>query len=394
MSDSPAAPRRHRPWAAPLSARSPAEPHRAATPLELFFDLVIVVAVARGAAALHHALAEGHVADGLASYAMVFFGIWWAWVNFTWFASAYDNDDLVYRLLVLVQLTGALVFAAGIPAFAHGDWTVGVLGYVLMRLALVSLWLRAGRADEPRRRSTRRYALGVSCVQVAWLLSLLVPHALALPTFWLLAACELLVPAWAEAARQTSWHPHHIAERYGLFTIITLGESILAASNALQSAFAGGATAAELLGTIVGGLLIVFSCWWLYFEHPGHEVLRTRAQAFLWGYGHYFVFAAVAAVGAGLSVEVDRTLQRATISEALAGAAVAVPAAVYLASLWLFHAQSERTRGGRLAAALAILGILLTPLTPQPVLGTGVLMAALVAFKASLAARPAHGTAR
>ena len=78
--------------------RSPAESHRTATPLELFFDLWFVVAVAQAANSLHHALADGHAADGVVGYPLVFFAIWWAWMNFTWFASAYDNDDVLYRL--------------------------------------------------------------------------------------------------------------------------------------------------------------------------------------------------------------------------------------------------------------------------------------------------------
>src|SRR5688572_12628855 len=99
-----------------MTARSPHEHHRVSTPLELFFDLVFVVAVARAAAGLHHAIAELHVGAGLIGFAMVFFAIWWAWMNFTWFASAYDCDDVAYRCAVFVQITGALVMAAGIPA--------------------------------------------------------------------------------------------------------------------------------------------------------------------------------------------------------------------------------------------------------------------------------------
>src|SRR6478735_400197 len=98
-----------------MHPRSPHEGHRVATPLELLFDLVFVVAVGRAAAGLHHAIGAGHAVDGLMGYGMVFFAIWWAWMNFTWFASAYDSDDVPYRLLVFVQLTGALVMAAGIP---------------------------------------------------------------------------------------------------------------------------------------------------------------------------------------------------------------------------------------------------------------------------------------
>jgi low temperature requirement protein LtrA len=72
-------------WRRPMRARDAAEQHRVATPLELLFDLCFVVAVALAAASLHHAVAENHIASGVLSYAMVFFAIWWAWMNFTKF---------------------------------------------------------------------------------------------------------------------------------------------------------------------------------------------------------------------------------------------------------------------------------------------------------------------
>jgi low temperature requirement protein LtrA len=98
-----------------MSGRDPGETGRVSTPLELLFDLTFVVAVAQAATQLHLALAHGQTVHALAGYAVAFFGLWWAWVNFTWFASAYDTDDVVYRLLTLVQMAGVLVFAAGIP---------------------------------------------------------------------------------------------------------------------------------------------------------------------------------------------------------------------------------------------------------------------------------------
>jgi low temperature requirement protein LtrA len=377
---------RRRPFLAPLAGRSPDEPHRVSTPLELFFDLVIVVAVARAASGLHHAIVENHAGPGVVMYAMVFFGIWWAWVNFTWFASAYDNDDVVYRLLVLVQLTGALIFAAGIPNFEHGDLRVGVTGYVLMRLALVTLWLRAARADPARRRTTLRYAGGVTLVQVAWIGSLFLPPGFLRPAFWTLALVEILVPAWAERASRTPWHPEHIAERYGLFTLITLGESILAASLAVQAAAEHGSPARGLMPVLAGGLLIVFAFWWLYFEHPGHEVLTSVRSGFLWGYAHYFVLGAAAAVGAGLAAAVDQAADRAAISARAAGVAVAIPAAVFLACLWFLHARSDRSFAARVVTPGAVVAILLSPLTGHGVLATGLVMAALTAFKVRTAA--------
>src|SRR3954471_8489647 len=127
-----------------MTARHPGEAHRPSTPLELFFDLCFVVAVAQNSEHLHHDLAEGHVGHGVYAYLTVFFAIWWAWMNFTWFASAYDTDDVVYRVTTLVQITGVLVLAAGVPrAFEDGNFKVVTAGYVVMRLAMVSQWPRA-----------------------------------------------------------------------------------------------------------------------------------------------------------------------------------------------------------------------------------------------------------
>src|SRR4051812_42198277 len=152
---------------APMVGRSSDERFRVSTPLELFFDLCFVVAVAQAAAPLHHAIAEDHVLHGLRGFLMVFFAIWWAWMNFTWFASAYDTDDDVYRITTLVQIAGTLVLAAGVgPAFEDGDFRVVTAGYVVMRLALVAQWLRAARSDPPRRATAYRYAIGVAAVQV------------------------------------------------------------------------------------------------------------------------------------------------------------------------------------------------------------------------------------
>ena len=97
-----------------MRPRDEDEAHRASTPLELLFDLSFVVACRRSRE-LHHDIADGHAGPGAGAYAMVFFAIWWAWVNFTWFASAYDTDDVPYRLLTMLQMAGVLVLAAGMP---------------------------------------------------------------------------------------------------------------------------------------------------------------------------------------------------------------------------------------------------------------------------------------
>jgi low temperature requirement protein LtrA len=102
---------------------------------------------------------------------MLFFAIWWAWMNFTWFASAYDTDDNVYRLATLVQITGALTLAAGVPrAFDETDHRLVTYGYVIMRAGpLVAQWLRAARSDPERRRTALAYAAGIHwCRSAGW----------------------------------------------------------------------------------------------------------------------------------------------------------------------------------------------------------------------------------
>jgi low temperature requirement protein LtrA len=352
-------------WYRPMRGRHPGEPHRAATPLELLFDLCFVVAVSLAASNLHHALDEGHILDGLLHYAIVFFGIWWAWVNFTWFASAYDTDDVPYRIATFVQIAGVLILAAGVPrAFNDNDFTVTVLGYVVMRLALVFQWLRAALGDPERRRTDLRYAMAVGTLQIAWVAALALPGEGHVPAFAVLIVCELLAPWWAESATPTTWHPHHIAERYGLFTIIVLGECILATTTAFQEAFDAGRRDAGFFSLALTGLVIVFSMWWLYFEQPPHDLNRSRIAPFFWGYGHFLIFSSIAATGAGMQVMVDFQAEEAHISETTAALTVAVPVAVYLGSLWLLMAPGNATRplsagillAGLLALALVLVG--------------------------------------
>jgi Bacterial low temperature requirement A protein (LtrA) len=132
-------------------------------------------------------------------------------VNFTWFASAYDTDDVVYRLGVLVIMTGALVLAAGVPlVFDERDFRLVVTGYVIMRLALVTQWIRVAIDDAPRRGAALRFAVGVTACQVGWLSLVVVPQLW--PLAWgVLLPIELLIPAWAERAARTPFRGTDLA---------------------------------------------------------------------------------------------------------------------------------------------------------------------------------------
>jgi low temperature requirement protein LtrA len=320
-----------------MRGRDAGEDHRASTPLELLFDLVFVVAIASLVLQLAHGIAEGHL-EQVVPFLFVFFAIWWAWMNFTWFASAYDTDDGLYRILTLVQMAGVLILGAGVPtAFDHGDFAGVTVGYVVMRAGLVALWIRAS-IDHPEGRTTAlRYAVGVAVVQVGWVSRLLVPEDLLVPSFIVLALADLAVPLWAERTGMTPWHPRHIAERYGLFTIILLGEGVLAAMNAVQNALTEGLTPA-LVVIGLSGLVLLVGLWWTYFLEPAAEGLqRHREWSFFWGYGHYLLFAGLAAVGAALEVAVESTVAHAEVPDLVVGYVLAVPVALVLTLLWVLH---------------------------------------------------------
>ena len=325
-----------------MSARNTTEAHRASSPLELLFDLVFVVAIAQVAAQLAHSIADGHALETVGPYLMVFFAIWWAWMNFTWFASAYDTDDVPYRALVLVQMAGVLILAAGVPsAFSgvDGGFTAVTVGYLVMRVGLVALWLRAGIQHPEGRATAFRYAAAISVVQVLWVARLALPDGGPWWVFVLIALADLSVPLWAERTGHTAWHPHHIAERYGLFTIIVLGESVLASTVGVQNALDEGGLSGDLVVIAAAGLALLFVLWWLYFSEPaGDGLARRRDLSFVWGYGHYLIFASLAAVGAGLEVAVESAGHHTETPDTVVALAVAVPVAVFLVMLWAVHA--------------------------------------------------------
>ncbi|MCO5967891.1 low temperature requirement protein A [Actinoallomurus soli] len=362
-----------------MTPRAIDEPHRTSSPLELLFDLTFVVAVAAVTDQFAHAIVDGHPLAGIAPFLQVFFAVWWAWMNFTWFASSYDTDDVAYRLLTMVQMAGVLVLAAGVPAAARrSDYAAVTLGYLIMRFALVAQWLRAGAEDAAGRRTALRYAGGISVLQAGWVLRLVLAEtgALAspaqLPSFIVLAVLELAVPRWAERTAPTAWHPHHIAERYGLFTLILFGESVLAASNGVGRALETAELSGPLIVIAVSGIVLLFALWWLYFLVPAGEGLNDRRhRSYQWGYGHYGIFAALAALGAGLEVAVEQSGRDLEAGPLAICYAVAIPAAAFVLLYWLVH----------------------TPLIAEPVIRPAVVLSAATAVLLLPLAEPRAGVA-
>lgn len=353
-----------------FAPRDPHQPHRASTPLELMFDLASVIAIAAAAHGLAHAVEGGHVVQGVIGFVCSFFMIWWAWMNYTWFASAYDDNSSAFRILTMVIMFGALMLAAGIAAvFAHERVWLALFGFIVMRLGMAVFWLGAARGDAPHRPTALRYASGIAVMQIYWIAFVVfVPPtaALYLPLFVVGAAGELAVPAHAERHGMTTWHRHHMIERYGLLNIIVLAEIFIAISAMIQLESGAAFPDLHLLWLAILSAIIAFSLWGVYFTDEEHLASDELGHALLWGYGHVALFAAGAATGAGLTVMLGVLDHSAHVDPRTGILATAIPVAVYLATLWLIRDRFCLHGVGRWllpgSAALALLIGLIAPL--------------------------------
>lgn len=331
-----------------MAGRNPHELHRVATPLELLFDLTFATSFSLAAAQFAEAIAAGDYAAALLGFGFASFAICWAWINFSWFSSAYDTDDWIFRLVTMLQMVGVLVLAIGLPRMFASierhqrlDNSVMVLGYVIMRLALVFQWLRAAQQDPARRRVCLTYATSISIAQVGWVVQIVVPlkAAAAISLGGVLALIEMTGPGLAERrAGGTPWHAHHIAERYSLFAIIALGESVVGTVAALSAVIERQGWTLNAGLVAVAGVGLTFGMWWVYYLVPSGDILRRhRDRAPVWGYLQMLIVTSIVATGAGLHVAALFIEQKAQVTAIGAVLAVAVPVVGFLG---LLHALS------------------------------------------------------
>ncbi|KAJ3024720.1 UNVERIFIED_CONTAM: hypothetical protein HDU68_007857 [Siphonaria sp. JEL0065] len=304
----------------PMVARDRHEVHRAATPIELLFDLTIVVGINSIAVAFSSSLIEGaDVARTVFSFITAVFSLWLSWLPYVWFASGYGTDDALFRIGTLGQMAGVLVIANGIPSIfnskslATKDFTEVVLGYVIARIFYIFLFrLRAAIQDPSHRKSNLKHAGFTFVLQCFWVGMLYLPQSFGwtVSGIVVLGSLEFLAPFLAEygnvGEEMTPFHPHHIAERYSLFTIIIFGEGILAISIATKLALKGESLNSELIKIGLAGLIILFVLWWMYFLVPFGTLLHHQPKvSFVWGYTHFFIHAALVLVASSLGLSAE-----------------------------------------------------------------------------------------
>ena len=295
----------------PMRGRDPREPDRQTTPLELLYDLTYVVAFAAASDLLAEHLGAGAVWSAIGAFAFAVWAVSWAWFNYSWFASAFGNDDVVLRIATIVQMVGVIVLTFGLPrsfaAAAEGESpnnALMVAGYVVMRVPLIVLWLRAGREDQAHRRNAVSWVVVIAVAQVGWILTVLLPMPVdvTVAAIVVLVAFEMVAPVVATTRLGHSpWNAGHVAERFSLLTLITIGEVIAGTTAAVGALTNEAGWSIEAVLIAASGLFIAAAVWWTYTLVPSRLVLeRLPERTMSWRYAHFALFGTITAIGAGL----------------------------------------------------------------------------------------------
>lgn len=268
---------------------------RHASALELFFDLVFVVAIAE----LGETLSRHPTSTGFLHFSVVFVPVWWAWVGYTVYADRFDTDDLIFRLAMLTAMLVVTWMAIEIPsAFDNASGGARFAGaYAAVRFGLVALYLRADHHEPRGRPLTHRYIAGFSAGATLWLISAFTTAPTRYALWGMAIATELAPPLLSSKVFQrVPLHVSHIPERFAAFTIIALGETVVLVATGMASAHlrAAGAVAA------VFGFITAAGLWWAYFDFSNVSSLSGgRLAPQIYTYGHLLIVAGITATGVG-----------------------------------------------------------------------------------------------
>jgi low temperature requirement protein LtrA len=354
---------------------------RHASWLELFFDVVFVVAIAQ----LAEELVADHSLHGFAVFAALFLPIFIAWQGFTIYADRFDTDDAVFRLAIFAAMLAIAALAVQVPDVAHGESTGFVVAYAVLRSLMVALYLRSYLHVPAARPLIARYAAGYSLGIALWLASLALPAPWRYVLWGVALAWEYSLPI--RFRRFHSAIPvstSHVPERFALFTIIVFGETIVAvALGTAGSEWALEAAVAGALGFVVSALL-----WWIYFgTGAGMEVLPTVKAILVFTHAHIPVLAALTAVSAGVALGIEEASEEhldAGARWALCGGAALYLVCLTVAQRALVRGVSRRKVVARALAMAALLLLAVVGAELRPwlfVAATAAVLLALVAFE-------------
>ena len=283
-----------------LHVASAAIAERKVTWLELFFDLVFVDAVSQ----VSEPLRDQFSFIELARFTPLFLLIWWAWTGRAVFSTRFDTDDAVQRTLTFLEMFAVAVMAANARDSLASRSSAGfAAAYAGVRVILLVHYLRAVAIDEARPLTTR-YVAGHGIAALLWLASALLPPSARLATWMVAFAIDLATPWFVvHHTVRVPPHPAHLPERFGLFTLILLGESVVAVMKGIESQDTWSPLAAA---SAVSGMAVLFAIWWWYFdvakattERPVRSS-RDAIRLHVWSYAHFPLYLSIVVIGVGI----------------------------------------------------------------------------------------------
>ena len=280
---------------APPSLLSSPQQERHATWLELFYDLVLVVAVNQVSLVLTGDLSSATITIFLGLFLLV----WWTWSNHTVYTTRFETDDLVYRLLTFLQMFAIVGIAIEIPQAVLGHTQGFAITYLAARMVLLVLLVRALYYIVEARPLMRIYLIGFGSGTAIWAVSILTSPPLQFALWGISLAIEIATPwvVWLRPPPLSELGPLHIPERYGTFTIIVLGQSIASIVSGLLR------EQVQLVTVTIAalGFLIMICIWSIYFGHLeraiGHIKLRS-GQPYI--YSHFPLLVGIVVIGVSI----------------------------------------------------------------------------------------------
>jgi len=373
---------------------------RHATWLELFFDLVFVLAIAELARYLHDHLTVA----GFLGFTFLFLPVWLVWSNFSYYADLFDVDGPLYRVTMLLAMLFSIALAVNIYGALDGGSAGFAASYMALRVLLVGLYAWAWRWVEETRELVTWHIAGFSAGALVWAASLLVPEPARYWVWGLGLLVEMATPILAQflVLDDAPVQRSHLPERFGLFTIVLLGESVLVTGVGVSdTAWATGSVVVAVLGFAAVGCL-----WWLYFDHVVDESavehaftngVRELLVGFSWAYLHLAIYTGLAATAVGI----EFAIERAADPELGSGARVALCGGIglYLLAASALHPLSPQpfpttALAARLAVAAFALVLALAGGEISPLMIVGLLtlsLVALTAFEAGWIEQPGGG---
>jgi low temperature requirement protein LtrA len=328
------------------------------TPLELFFDLVFVLAITQCTALMAHHQTWSGLLQGL----LVLGVLWWAWVGYAWLTSVIDPEEGAVRLVMFGAMAAMLIVSLCVPeAFGNLALTLA-LAYGVFRVAHIALFMLAGSGDEALRRSVTGLAASTA-IAVGLLVAASLLDGLAQGALWVLALFLDMAGPYFFGSEGWKLVPGHFAERHGLIVIIALGESIVAIGVGASGALNLG------IGTVaVLGVGLAAAMWWIYFDVVALVSARRLAEAEVgriqnelardsYSYIHLALVAGIVLVALGMKVSIghyDEHLHAVPTFALLGGVAL------YLLGLVAFRYRHVHTIN-RHRLGLAIILLILVP---------------------------------